>query len=452
MIIYCPDQKPGIRQSIFTYHFYKRVSGALILFLFLIAVSCEEGATKIGSEILPEGDFVLLKSTDTISIRSYTMYDRSVKSDEMTLSYLGKMYDPYFGITTADFVTQLRLGSEWPGGSFTVDSVKLILTFLEAKGNEESQPVLRMSEISEFLHVDSVYYTDKPVQLAGYNVTDIRLPVLKPDTINKIVLPLPVEFGEYLLRDTSKLFHSNSVPDFRDFFRGLYFRLTDQSDPLLVTLRLASLSNVAFYNNYFVVFYHNDDNVTSEYYFILDAVSVNARYNRFDHDFEAADPATSIKHINDGISDTVSYVQSLSGTYAKIFLPGLDSIKNNPLFDNIAVNKAVLKIPVFYDDDKYTPATLPTQLYLSYWTSDGKLNLVPDYTISSSYFGGKADTIRNIYKFNLASYVQSYLKDKTGTITPGLNVLLPANESKNVILKTGSKITPVEFELTFTKF
>lgn len=418
----------------------------------LLAVSCEEGATKIGSGMLPEEDFVTLKSTDTISIRSFTVYDRAVKSDKMTLSYLGKVYDPYFGVTTAEFVTQVRLGSEWPGGTFTVDSIKLVLTFLEVKGNAASQPVLRISEISDRLYADSVYYSNRPVQLTGYNIADIRLPVMKADTINPVVLDLPVEFGEYLLRDTTKLFHSNTVPDFRDHFRGLYFRFVNQTDPLLLSLRQVSTTGVGYYGNYFVLFYHNAKNEPQEYLFVLDAISVNARYNRFEHDFSAADPAKRINHINDGISDTVSFIQSLSGAYTKILLPGLDSLKNNPLYSGIAVNRAVLKIPIFYDNDRYKPSTIPSQLHLAYKTNENRLNIVPDYSISPSYFGGRADTVNHIYKFNIASYVQSYLNDSSGKITPGLHVLLPANESKNVILKTGSTVKPVEFELTFTRY
>ncbi len=452
MIRSCPDSKPGIRQSAITCYFFKLSGGALFAFMMLLAISCEEGATKIGSGMLPGEDFVTLKSTDTISIRSFTVYDRAVKSDKMTLSYLGKVYDPYFGVTTAEFVTQIRLGSEWPGGTFTVDSVKLILTFLEVRGNAASQPLLRISEISDMLHVDSTYYSDRPVQLTGYNIADIRLPVMKADTINPVVLDLPVEFGEYLLRDTTKLFHSNSVPDFRDHFRGLYFRLYDQTDPLLLSLRQVSTTGIGYYGNYFVIFYHNAKGEQKQYLFVLDAISVNARYNRFEHDFSAADPARKIQHINNGISDTVSFIQSLSGVYTKIYLPGLDSLKNNPLYSGIAVNKAVLKIPIFYDDDIYKPSTIPSQLHLAYRTSDNKLNIVPDYSISPSYFGGRADTVNNIYKFNVASYVQNYLRDNSGKMTPGLHVLLPANESKNLILRTGSNNKPVEFELTFTRY
>jgi hypothetical protein len=40
----------------------------------VLAGSCKKEVLKIGGDILPEGDFVSIKSIDTLSIFSYTMY------------------------------------------------------------------------------------------------------------------------------------------------------------------------------------------------------------------------------------------------------------------------------------------------------------------------------------------------------------------------------------------
>ena len=48
-----------------------------------------------------------------------------------------------------------------------------------------------------------------------------------------------------------------------------------------------------------------------EYYFILDATNVNARYNRFLHDFSTADSDKRIKHVNDG-TEGYSFISSVS--------------------------------------------------------------------------------------------------------------------------------------------
>jgi hypothetical protein len=231
---------------------------AIITAIIMLLNCCEENPTTIGAKILPGSDFVSIKSTDTISVLSYTDYDESVRSENPSYSYLGSLYDPYFGTTTAEFVSQIRLGSKWGGGQFTVDSIKLFLKFLDVKGNVESNQILTISEIDKKLYYDSAYYSNSPVPLTGYDAAIIELPSLKADTINDIILKLPVEFGNYLLRDTSKLFHSNSRDDFRSYFKGLYFRITSSTAPLLLTLSLAPPSLTEYSSNYFVLYYHND--------------------------------------------------------------------------------------------------------------------------------------------------------------------------------------------------
>ena len=88
--------------------------------------------------------------------------------------------------------------------------------------------------------------------------------------------------------------------------------------------------------------------------FILDAMNKNASFNRFSHDFSSASPGKKIQHINDGYRDTLSYLQYLNGVYTKISLPGSRKPeKSILLLKNIAVNKARLLVPVYFDGDLY---------------------------------------------------------------------------------------------------
>ena len=197
----------------------------------------------------------------------------------------------------------------------------------------------------------------------GYELTILELPALRTDTINDIEIPLPVEFGNYLIRDPSQLFHSNTKPDFRSFFKGLYFRISSGSDPLMVSLYLAPALPVQFIRELYCFYMHDEAGVQSQYYFVLDAVNRNAAFTLFKHDFNAASPDKRIKHINDGFRDTLSYLQYLNGVYTKVSLPGLENLKNDPSLKNIAVNKARLTVPVYYDGDLYKPSTAAPQLH-----------------------------------------------------------------------------------------
>jgi hypothetical protein len=416
-------------------------------------VSCEENPTKIGNELLPSNDFVTIKSFDTLRVWSYTDFNDSTRTDNPSLSFLGQINDPYFGTTSTEFVTQIRLRSAWDDKPFIIDSVKLFLRLLHVKGGTNAGYILNISEIADQIYVDSAYYSVKPVNLTGYGIA-VALPAVTASGINDISVKLPVSFGEYLTRDTSKFFYSNTKPDFRSYFKGLYFRISSSTDPILVSLSLSAQSTLSEYYNFITLYMHDDANVQKEYYFILDATNVNARYNRFLHDLSTADPDKRIKHVNDDQKDTLSYLQYLNGLYTRITLPGLENLKNNPEFENIAVNKARLTIPVYFDGDNYTASKAPESLRLRYRYKNGIKYDVPDYFIDASqqFFDGTLDSLRNVYNFNIPNFVQGYLKDATGLIKPELEIFQSTTGTKNVIFKANNNKTTAKFEFTYTKY
>jgi hypothetical protein len=250
------------------------------------------------------------------------------------------------------------------------------------------------------------------------------------------------------------LFYSNTKPDFRSYFKGLYFRIATVGAPMIVALTLQPPTQLGEYENFIILFMRNDSDVPKRYFFILDAVNRNASYNRFLHDFGTAEPGKKIEHINDGFRDTVTFLQSLNGAYTKIVLPGLENLKNDPTLNNIAVNKARLTIPFQLDGDIYKPSTTPSRLYLRYITKSGNKYIVPDYNLDqfNSFFDGKVDTINNVYNFNIAAFVQSYLEDSSDEIKPELEFFQDPSSLKNVILKTSLSKSSVKFEFTHTKF
>ena len=312
--------------------------------------SCEENASKIGNSLLPPTDFFAIKSTDTIKVKSYTMYSDSIRSDNPATSYLGQLYDPYFGKTTAELVCQLRLTDSLNNlNFFVVDSITLNLKLLTVKGSVSEPQYLRLSEIAKEIYTDSAYYSNQIPPLTGFKVDDILLPTLKADTINDIKVVVPTSFGEYLTRgDRSMLFMSDSRPDFRSWFKGLYFQIYSPNDPIFVSLSVASPGSTGTYSNYFTLYYHDEYGTGYQYLFLLDATNTNASYNIYKHDFTAGEAGKKIPHINDNYLDTLSYAQTMFGVYTRFEIPGLSDIKKSADLKNIAVNKARLILPVAY--------------------------------------------------------------------------------------------------------
>jgi Domain of unknown function (DUF4270) len=436
---------------------------AFFVIIIVFASSCKKEILTIGGDILPNGDFVSINSIDTFSVFSYTMYDDSSRTDLSPVSYLGQDYDPYFGSSYASFVSQIRLNAKWDGQPFTVDSMKLFLHILTTKsGGSNVEHTLSFYEISNQIYVDTAYYPNTPVPLTGFKVTDVVLPSLRTDTINDIEVNLPgsgVEFGNYLTRDTSMLFYNNNTPDFRSFFKGLYFKVNSpSSDPYLLSLSL--VSNQTTYNNYFVLFIHDTLGAAKEYSFILDAKNTNANFDIFTHNYSTATLGDKMAHINTTFRDTLSYVQSLDGVYTKLTLPGLKRIKDENSLGKIAINRAKLVVPVHFKataGNLYITPNVPSQLFLRYRLKNGKKYTVPDYSLASTvdlshnFFDGKLDSVAQVYNFNIPAFVQQYLEDATGSFEPELEIY-QGTGTKNVILNANKNKNPVKFEFTYTKF
>lgn len=437
--------------------------------VMILASSCEKGILKEGGDLLPKGDFVSVSAIDTLHAYSYLRYDDSVRTDNPQISYIGKEVNPYFGTTTAGFVTQMRLNPAWDASAFTVDSMKLILHILSVSGGgTDALHSISIYEISNQIYPDSAYYSTTSVPLTGFKVTGIPIPALRSDTINDLEIKIPdgIEFGNYLIRDTTQLFYNNNKPDFRAYFKGLYFQMDPSSDNLMLSLSL--IYDQTTYYNYIVLYGHDDSGTIVEYSFNLDAKNKNAAFNIFKHDFTTATIGDKMAHRNTTYKDTLSYLQSLNGVYTKIELPGLEKIKSDPSFAKIAVNRARLTIPVKFDSEnntKYISKSLPANLYLRYKGANGTKYTVPDYAMSAAdinhaFFDGTLDSVNKVYNFNIPAYVQDYLNDATDVLKPEVEVFESTGSQsqsvmeshRDVIFEANKSKTPVKFDITYTKF
>jgi hypothetical protein len=452
MTRYFHNYTPHLRS--FSEYISKTFLAAFFAGILFFASACEEAPSFIGSKLLPNSDFVTINSA-LLGTRSYTMYTDSIESENPSVSYLGKIYDPYFGSTTAEFVSQIRLGSEWKKGDYKIDSMKLFLELLSVSGDTVDDHYLRLSEIADQIYDTLPYYSGLPVALAGYTVPDILLPPLQENVVNDIVLDVDTAFGRYLIRNPEMLFHRNDTADFRSYFKGLYFQMVSPDDPIMVSLSVAATTSGSYYN-FFVLYLTDEFGTSSQFTFRLDALTSNAAFNLYKHNWDTAQAGKKLEHINDEVYlDTLSYAQIFNGVYTKLILTDLDSIKNDPEMKNISVNKARLKIPVVYDNDIYKRTTIPGTLYLRYETTTGGKYLVPE--TGTAFYDGSPDTtaispMDDIYNLNIASFVQKYLEDKTNKILPVLDLFILPSSANNVILRANDNNKPIKFEFTYTKF
>lgn len=428
-------------------------SATLLIALFSIT-SCEEKPTIVGSGLLPGGDFVSIKSDTSVHIEAYTLRPDSIVTNSRKYSYLGRLTDPYFGDNRCDFVGQLRLLQRWPGGELPiVDSAKIYMTFAGAKGTLDSTTIHKINiyEINEILNTTDKYYSNRDPN-AGQLLATISLPPIPTDTLRYLEINLPITLGEYLLRDTSKLSQDKDGNPFKSFFKGLYMTMEDTPNPFITALTFGASEFIIS------VYYHNTAGTSLYYDFTISSTSV--RYNRYFHNYASATSPykVSLQNIANKTKDSLVYLQAFNGVSPLIKFPGIKAIRNM-LWDSVnkivrgSINKARLTFSVYLDETTYTSSTVPPSIALFYNKSDTARYYVPDYFIGGyethPFFDGNYNSTTKTYSFNLAAFMQEYLK---GNITdPVVYMYVPEGEFANVILRANKSPVPVKFELVYTK-
>lgn len=409
-----------------------------VVLTLLVFTSCEEDPSKIGGSILPLVDFENVSATDTFTVEMYTMFTDTIRSVDPTTIFLGNYDDLVFGTTTSGAVSQLWLYSDWPGnGILSVDSIKLFLQVNEILGEMTGNGTLNIYEIDEFLDFDSIYYVNRDVPVKGL-LGSIQIAPFTGDSL--ISFEMPVEAGELLLRDTSMLFLSSGLDDFRTFFNGLYFEYIPSANDHLLSIDM--VTGRTFLN----VYYTNSDTVSTAYTFSTNSKCV--RYNRYIHDFSTGDVDKRINHINDGFKDTLSYIQSLQGVYTRVEIPGLEILKDSmPL----GINKARLAFPAYFNEDYFLEENLFSISVLArYVNSDGLRTILPDYELSTAFFDGDYYGLDYEYRINIINFVQKYLEGEIDE--PTFELFLPSNSINNLILRSNNPLYPVKLELVYSKF
>jgi hypothetical protein len=441
------DCRLGKKMNFFT-------AAILLVSAVLMLNSCIEDATELGINLLPETDFFNVYEIDTLSFNSYNISYGRINTSQPENSFLGTGYDPYFGNTSAEFVTQLQLNSsEYQDFTCVIDSVALYMNVYNVIGSVDGPHYLSFYEIADDINRDSTYYSDSEIAHTGLAVTRILLPKLNKTITTSVRLTIPNSFGEYLVREPE---HLTNYPDsgklsFRDFFKGLHFKLDSPIEEAFLTFSIDPPETALDYSNYFVLYLTDTvDNTQEQLKFVLDATNENARFNIYNYDMSVAE--NTIEHLDDGFPDTMAYINKWGSVATKIRLTGLEALKNNPEFDNISVTKARLIFPSYFDEQTYTVENSPQRLLLKFYNADGTSEYVQDYIdVSTSFYYGALSSNEDTYVFNIPTFVQVYLDDDTGSILPELEITIPPNSENSAILKANNSIVPPVLELSYVK-
>lgn len=392
------------------------LSATFLLALLVIGVSCKKNTNLLGGNVIDQNELLSSGGVDTFSLKTFSIEDDSIISNDPNSALLGNYNDPEFGPVEASFYTQIRLSGLNPNfgtnpGDIIIDSFILALEYSSAYGAVSTQAI-EVYRVDEQMYEDSIYYNFSDLLVQPENlVNGTGLLTLDPNAITVIgadtvrsQLRIPLKPAKALEIITDAI---NGVADFgnddlfaTNYFKGIYVKSA-------TTGQASGTGNVAYFN-----LKDQDSKLTIYYTQAGETGKVfDFKINNDCPSFNHVEIDYTGKYVQDVINDTISgqkefYAQSQKSRAVVDFT----TIKNLP--KNIVIHSAKLHLPVEHKlNSKLVPST--TLAVLNAQT----LSLVNAATYSPS---------SSSYIVDVRSFLQGFL---TGThtstqllISPGLYI------------------------------
>lgn len=391
-------------------------------FMVLVVLGCKKNREGVGTEILPGSIILIGNRLDTLTLRTHSTPDDSVRSDRLPNVMLGEYNDPIFGLTKTGFYTQVRLSTNEPsftppvGYAHQVDSVVLALEYSNSAHYGYKQPQnYRVYEVSQELFIDSLYYTNRTLPLASpENLALIDYATQRPAPTTTVVvgndtvapqlrLPLNTELGERLMAQSGT--GNLSTSQFTKYFKGLYVTVENSGFPIneggihYFNL-LAANSKLTIYYKEYRENSRINDTINLSYDFVINDNAVY--FTKSSHDYSTAvTDLTNQFTSNPELGQQNLYTQNTAGVKVKIDIPHLNTLKN----DTMAINKAILIIP-YKEVENFGP---PERMFMVLKNEDGSSSILPDQFEGDAHVDGYISTANKEYHINISRWVQQIL-------------------------------------------
>ncbi len=426
-------------------------------FLVLIAVflifSCQKQKDNVSLYNSGVG-FDGISLMDSLTLKTYSIKEDSLKTDSVTYSSIGKINESDFGNYSSNTFFDLNLDKVGNVISDkTLDSVVLFIQYtsnISHYGDLETIHQIDVVELQEKL-TNSKKYSNSNI---NYNPTPIGSFVGKLNTKDSIsirnlgdIARIPATMKIKMSSDfANKIFNANatnlaSQENFKTFLNGIGLIVKTNvaiNSGSIVTLNLKASNTrlrVYFNGDQQSDFVFTDDNKKLSIY------EVNNQSNQL-----------TIQR-NGTFNFDTGYVQSLTGSKLKIEIPFLFSILSANKI--LSISKAELIIrPVQNTFNSTFP--LPKRLLLGQPNPTTKANAgIIDWF--SPFFGG--DLINNSYTFNITRHIQSIYTDKANKNidnNKGFYLYIPSDNPSApsriyVDTRKGIKNAGIEFKLYFNQ-
>ena len=351
----------------------------------LILFACNDPNT-IGLEVQPASDNIIISNITFDKFDVKTQSEDSLRSDEAINLVLGELNDPYFGINSGAFYTQILLKENNIdlGTNPIVDSVVLSYSYSGYYGDLDAGFTnLEVNQIFESIYKDSVYYSNS-FQIGTGNINNVDAFSFSNNVEDPFLrIKLRNEFGQNILNLNPDLFLDNAT--FLQEFNGI---------SVLANGNTMLYLNPEGSNSYLKIFYHNDESNLDTLVLDFELGGDAARINLFNE-----------KDNNNIINDHSRIcVQSMAGYKVKIDINNVDSIKT--LLSGRVLNKVLM----IFDVEDYSQLEYKAhdKLALVRVSDQGDNIFLDDFIIDGDeHFGGKLENDK--YEFNITRYFHQLL-------------------------------------------
>lgn len=367
--------------------------------------ACEEDETGLGLGLQDAGSqYAGVRDTITSpDMAAYTVYDDSLRTSGYYTAMAGYYEDATYGRVTARSFVQLALpnnsGLDFSRNHYIVDSAYLSIAVIDRypalSGSDSRTLHLRITQTSDVVSPDSVYYASSHLPLSTTVFFDSTFSVSAADTVLR--LPLGDSFCS-LLSDHS--FPSHAA--LQEAVKGLCIECVEaDSDPLMLTFDFGkSASGMTLY-------YQDGDGGTQQEALLAGYTSTQApatHFSQFRHVYSGP-----FLQLQQGTLDSIEgsshlYLEPLSGMAVEI---NIDSYvqRFHAQHPRAVIHYAELLLPVSSDADDAKPGRIVA--YRRY--ASGSTIFINDYLSNNSGYDGYYDAGKGLYRIRITQHLQGLM-------------------------------------------
>lgn len=436
-----------------------------MLLAVLVGSACTK-VTVVGNDLLDDG-IQDIGSTDTFRVLTTVVKEDSilthsgVTGSQIIRHVFGKLDDPYLGKTESIIVSQMFLngiGSEFL--SYTVDSVVMTLALDSANnyGATDEEVAVTVTRNADQLDVTESYYSNFDFTKEDVSMGETGLFV--PNYLDSITLngprdtvtlaphlriPMNDNFIDDLTSQTRGTFEFSD--SFAMWFPGVHIEMSAGENTMAGINLNNPLSGMTIYYS------EPDSNFYRSYQFVFTGLfNSNVQAATFEHDYAGAIAEPFID--NQELSDSLIFLQSLSGLNTEFSVRGLED------FDNVLINQATLEFYVadLADVDISTYPLLERMQTKVLFDSTVLINSI-DLNLALSVndidlFGGALSVDndgRLLYSMNITAGIQDIVQGRAPNKIFLSSYLKQNNPRRLVLYGPGHPDFPAKLRLTFTR-